>query len=311
MIDSSDTSLAALLLTNRLTRAEAKPYAAGEFWKLVDRVRNVADLDIGDLQTISARGVLELAEAARISVLLDEADSLQFERERLQGLGVSLISAFDVHFPLLLRERLGTRCPPFLFVAGPIQGLQGGGLSIAGSRNADEAILDLTRTAALAAVERKWSTITGLAKGVDQEALVAASEGNGGCIGIPTEGIEIILRHPGVRQLVHDGGLCIASPYGPRSPFRAGTAMGRNKMIYALSSVAFVASADHGSGGTWSGAIEALKHRWCPVTTWSGPGARDGNRALVKLGARPIDRVEQLFEPIELTEPEATQASLF
>ena len=51
----------------------------------------------------------------------------------------------------------------------------------------------------------------------------------------------------------------------PTTGFSVGTAMGRNKLIYGLAEFAVVVSNDHQTGGTWAGAVEALKGGWCPV----------------------------------------------
>ena len=64
--------------------------------------------------------------------------------------------------------------------------------------------------------------------------------------------------------------------------------MGRNKLIYALSDVAVVVSSADGSGGTWTGAVEALKGGWVPVLVRDDPGVPAGNRSLIRLGAVPL-----------------------
>ena len=110
---------------------------------------------------------------------------------------------------------------------------------------------------------------------------------------------------------MHAGELCIASPYAPDAPFRAGNAMGRNKIVYALSKVTFVVAADNGSGGTWAGAKEALDRRYCPVAVWVGDGATDGNQALIERGGVPITGVSQLFEIDTTVEASPPQDSLF
>ena len=97
------------------------------------------------------------------------------------------------------------------------------------------------------------------------------------------------------RRRVHGSELCIASPYAPGAPFTAGNAMGRNKIIYALSRVTFVVSSDMDSGGTWAGAKEALDRRYAPVAVWAGDGAKDGNEALINRGAVRITELDSLF----------------
>jgi hypothetical protein len=49
-----------------------------------------------------------------------------------------------------------------------------------------------------------------------------------------------------------------------------------------------VVSSDFQTGGTWAGAVEALKARWCPVFARAGDGAPQGNRELLRLGAAAL-----------------------
>ena len=57
-------------------------------------------------------------------------------------------------------------------------------------------------------------------------------------------------------------------------------------------------------------AKEALDRRFAPVAVWVGEGAKDGNNALVRRGATPIDDLTQLFD-IEAVTPLPLQNSLF
>ena len=68
--------------------------------------------------------------------------------------------------------------------------------------------------------------------------------------------------------------------------------MGRNKLIYGLSDFAIVVSSDFQTGGTWAGAVEALKAGWCPVFVRDGPDVPKGNRELLRLGAAPLAESE-------------------
>ena len=182
---------------------------------------------------------------------------------------------------------------------------------MAGRRNDTDPILDLARDAARAAVTHDWPVITGLATGLDQVAIETAAAAGGRCVGVPAEGINVVSRRADIRRLVHDGRLCIASPYAPNNRSTAGAATGRRKIIHALSTVTFVMRADKGSGDTWAGAVEALQRGWCPVAAWTGSGGADGNTALVAQGAHPIRHVDQLFEPMAIAPTDHAQSSLF
>ena len=306
---SSNSARAALLLTNRLVPLDAPPMTAGEFWQLVERV-DPADLLHDDAAAIAERTDLDLDEARRLRTLLDAATALSFEQERLHDGGVSLVSALDLRFPAGLRERLGSACPPFLLVAGPIDWLDHPGLGVVGSRDADADALAASQRAGELAVQHGWPVVSGLARGVDQAAMTGALDVGGAVIGVPAEGISRAARSAEIRRRVHAGELCIASPYAPDAPFRVGNALGRNKIVYALSQVTFVVAADDGTGGTWAGAKEALDRRYAPVAVWVGAGARDGNHALIKRGATPITDLSKLFDVGPLP-PEPRQDSLF
>jgi predicted Rossmann fold nucleotide-binding protein DprA/Smf involved in DNA uptake len=292
---SPESTRAALLLTNRLVPLDAKPMTAREFWQLVES-HDPADLLDEDVSGIAEAVGVDDDGAIRIRTLLDAVTALGFEEERLRDGGVSLISALDDRFPAGLRERLGAACPPFLLVAGPIEWLGRSGLGIVGSRDASDEALTAAEEAARLAAKHGRPVVSGLARGVDQVAMTAALEAGGDVVGVPAEGITRASRNAEIRRRVHDGGLCIASPYAPDAPFRPGNAMGRNKIVYALSQLTFVVSSDKDSGGTWAGAKEALDRRYAPVAVWAGDGAKDGNHALIRRGAMPVTDLSRLFE---------------
>jgi predicted Rossmann fold nucleotide-binding protein DprA/Smf involved in DNA uptake len=310
MYRNPETIRAALLLTNRLVPLGTKPLAGKELWHLAAQVDPAELLDL-DADGIADRLCTDPEEGRRLRTLLDAATAMSFEQERLHDGGVELISALDDRFPGALRVRLGSSCPPFLLLAGSVDRLSSGGLGVVGSRGADEAVLDVARTAARLATERGWPVVSGLARGVDQAAMVAALDAGGTSVGIPAEGIARAARNADVRHHVHAGSLAIASPYAPDAPFTAGNALGRNKIVYALSSVTFVVAADDGSGGTWSGATEAIDRRLGVVAVWAGGGLKDGNLALIRRGAIAVTDPVQLFDlDTELPAP-PEQDSLF
>jgi predicted Rossmann fold nucleotide-binding protein DprA/Smf involved in DNA uptake len=310
---SADSTRAALLLTNRLVRLDATPMTAREFWQLVETT-DPADLLHRDAAAIAERTGRELDEARRLRTLLDAATAMSFEQERLHDGGVSLISALDDRFPARLRERLGSACPPFLLVAGPVESLDTAALGVVGSHDVGAPALDAARRAAALVATHGWSVVIGLGTGrvrmVDEAATAGALEAGGVVIGVPAEGITRISRSAEIRRQVHAGELCIASPFAPDAPFRAANATGRNTILYALSRVTFVVTAADGTGGTWAGARHALDDRVVPVAVWTGDGAVTGNHALVRRGATAITDPRQLLDVGPLP-PEPSQDSLF
>lgn len=306
----ANTSLAALLLTNRLATVAAKPFTASEFWRLVDDCERLDDLLAADVPTIMTRGRVEEPEAARIRTLLDASRAFAFERERLADGGIALVSAIDPTFPSVLRERLGASCPPFLLVAGPIEWLSAGGLAIVGSGDVSTEALDVARAAAQAASDHGWPLVTGLATGLDELAIDAAGAG-GRVVAVPAAGINVVSKRSEVRRLVHDGRLCIASPYAPDSRPSAAASAGRQKIVAALSTVTFVATADKRSKDDWACVVETLEQGWSPVGVWTGPGAGPAHAELVARGAHPIRHIDELFDPMDIAPAGNEPSTLF
>jgi predicted Rossmann fold nucleotide-binding protein DprA/Smf involved in DNA uptake len=88
-------------------------------------------------------------------------------------------------------------------------------------------------------------------------------------------------------------------------------------MIYALSTLTVVVASDHETGGTWAGAVEALRGGFGRVAVWRGAGEGPGNAHLVRRGATPFENIDQLDliladpdEPV-VAPPEPSQETLF
>jgi predicted Rossmann fold nucleotide-binding protein DprA/Smf involved in DNA uptake len=164
------------------------------------------------------------------------------------------------------------------------RGSMGGGIAIVGSREADAEAVAFTERLAGATARGGDAVVSGGARGIDVTAMRAAFAANGRVVGVLPEGVERRLREGDTRTAVASGQAVLVSPYHPGAAFSAGAAMGRNKIVYALSDVAVVVSSASGSGGTWAGAVEAIKADWVPVLIRDTPDAPTGNRALLDLG---------------------------
>lgn len=299
----SDDVLAALLLTNRISGADVDPLTASQFWRCVGAVPE----GLGTLLGLSAgeigeRTGLDRATAERVAALLDAATGFALERERLENNGIAMVAALDERYPARLRERLRDAAPPILYVAGPVEWLSTGWLGIVGSRNVSGAGGEVARRSAEVAVRLGRALVSGAARGVDQVAMAAALENDGPVVGVTTEGLARVGRRADLRRAVTEGRLCLATPYAPDAGFSAGAAMGRNKIIYAIADATLVVASDHGSGGTWRGATEALKRGYGRVLVWRGDGEGPGNAPLEALGATPVTSLDTLADVLASVE---------
>ena len=295
---STDTERQAILLfcaPGQARNDSPRPLTPKAWHSLVEGLaRNgKAPSDLLGLSTkqIQSEGGLDAETADRLTCLADRAGPLAIELDRLNGRGVWVITDADEAYPQRLRERLGPIAPPLLFGSGRRDLLTSGGLAIVGSRDAGDTVLEFTAEVAAACVRGGLTVLSGAARGVDSAAMNAALETGGQVVGVLADSLERRIREPAIRRWMAEDQLCLVTPYGPDAGFSVGGAMGRNKVIYALSDAALVASATEGSGGTWAGAVEALENGWTPVLV-AGVSPNDvaAERLIAKgAGAFPVD----------------------
>jgi predicted Rossmann fold nucleotide-binding protein DprA/Smf involved in DNA uptake len=288
-----DDSLATLLLTSRVVPSDVSPLKASEYWSLTGG-RDLASLLGTSLDDLSKELGDELA--SRVRALLDRGSALAFALEELEQQGIAAIAATDERYPARWRERLGTAAPPHLHAAGPLELLQRPSIGVVGSRDLEPDAVEVAQLAARRSVDRARAVVSGGARGTDAIAMTAALDRGGTVIAILADALVHVARSSDLRQAVLDERLLLVTPYAPKAPFSAGSAMGRNRLIYATADVTLVVASDDNSGGTWTGAEEALRTEAGPVAVWRGPGEGPGNRRLAELGARSVLDIDELFE---------------
>ena len=224
----------------------------------------------------------------RLESLLGRGVQLGFAVEEWQRNGIWIISQSDADYPARYKKHLKDKAPPLLFGVGNHSLLKGGGLGIVGSRNVDQEGETFTRQVAELCAYNHMPVVSGGARGVDQISMTAALEAGGVTIGILAENLLKKSVERKYRHAIADGRLLLISPYHPNARFTVGTAMGRNKLIYAMTDYGLVVSAEHKKGGTWSGAQEELKREVSlPVFVRLGNKVPQINKKLLDLGAIP------------------------
>ena len=304
----NDDSLATILLVSRMARDGLAPLSASQFWRLVDQVGHPGDLLGRSEGDLIASGLGE-DMAARVVGLLSRAVAMAFELERLDQSGITTLTPFDEGYPQRLLARLGSKRPAILHVAGALELLDQPGIGVVGSRNVSKEGAEVAKGLGRQAASLGLPLISGAARGVDQLAMSAAFQAGGTVVGVPAHSLVRTLRSPDVRRAVHEGRMVMCSPYAPDSPFSVGKAMGRNKLIYALSDVTVAVAADNGSGGTWSGVTEAIRGDYCRVAVWRGSGEGPGNEPLKRRGALPLTDTTDLDQILSGARSDLDQTS--
>ena len=226
----------------------------------------------------------DLALAARHLVSGRLAALLKFEA--WSRVGGWILTRASVDYPRTL-SRLGPKRPPVLFGVGARNLLGKKSIAVVGSRDAPPDDLEFSRDLGVAAARSAYAIVSGAARGIDTAAMTGALAAEGTALGIVSERLAEIPASPSWRKSLLAGNLCMVSAVDPESRFTTGNAMARNKIIYGLAEHAIVVRASNGSGGTWAGATEAIRGRWCPIHARQHPpgDAQDAAKQLAKLGA--------------------------
>jgi len=276
---------------------EAAPLTLKE-WNALARKIHDSDLrQPGMLLGLSAEDVakrlgLTVAEAERIVGLLARGGTLALELEQLAASGIWCVTRIDDAYPERLRNSLKHQAPAVLFGAGDLNILQRPAIAIVGSRNLDERGIDFAERLGALCARCSVAVVSGGARGTDRIAMQAALDAGGHASGVLTDNLARSIRQPDVREFISECRLVVLTPYRPDNGFSVGAAMGRNKIIYGAADYAVVVSSEYLKGGTWAGAVEALRNAWCPVFVRASADVGPGNRELISKGALSLDEAE-------------------
>ncbi len=238
---------------------------------------------------------------ARLGELLNRGAAMALAVANWTNKGLWVLSRSDDRYPTRLRGR--RPAPPLLYGVGDVDLLSGGGLAIVGSREASEEALDFARSVARTCAEQGLQVISGGARGVDNEAMSAALAAGGRAVGVLANDLARVATRGRYRGAIQNGRLTLVSPYDPDSGFNIGHAMRRNRYIYNLADHGLVASSSVGTGGTWQGAVEAIKDRGRVFVWVQGREVPGGNRELMRRGALPFpegpwERIRESLEQV-------------
>ncbi len=295
----SRDSMAMLLLCSNIAsphagKAVARPLSIREWDLLASKIADSTLKTPAALMTGNPgdwREELGLSEnqAERLRALLSLGGNLGIALERLENIGIWVTTRIEDGYPGRLKSLLKDRAPIYLFGAGDAGILESEGIAIVGSRDVDEEGAKFADLLARKCASEGITVISGGARGVDQTAQKAAHEAGGKVICVLPHGLEPAIRKRETREALLSGRLCMLSATHPKASFNVGSAMERNKYIYALSRFAVVVSSSYKKGGTWEGAIENLRNGWVPLLVRSGETVPEGNRRLIEEGAYPMD----------------------
>lgn len=224
----------------------------------------------------------------RIKRLIDRSASLSFELSRYENMGIRVVTRADPDYPHNLKKRLRNTCPPIFYCAGDMSLLNNKFIGYVGSRSISDEDIDFTSKTVAKTVKSGYGVVSGGARGIDTVSAETALNSGAEVIEYLSDSMMKKLKKSAVVRAINDSRLLMLSAAKPDAGFNVGMAMMRNKYIYAQSSGTIIIRTDLEKGGTWAGAVENLKNKWCMELCQNKKSYR-GNMELIKRGALPID----------------------
>lgn len=207
-----------------------------------------------------------------------------------------LVRRDDPEYPARLREI--ARPPPELHAWGDLSLLARPAVAIVGSRDHTRYGAEVTRTFAQAAARRGIVVVSGMARGLDAVAHVAALDAGGGSIGVLGCGYGVIYPKRNAwlyARMAAEG--CLVTEYRAGEPPFKGSFPRRNRIIAGMCRVTLVVEAAMTSGAI-NTADEALR-QGRDVLAVPGPVTSPvsvGTNRLISFGAKPALVVSDLLE---------------
>lgn len=259
-------------------------------------VSAVFDSDADTLSRIDGIGAALVGRIASWRKFVD----LDREQETAKKEGVTILCRTDDDYPASLREL--THPPLCVYLLGSLPaGLAIRSVAIVGTRTPSDFGVRMAREFSMSAARAGWSTVSGLASGIDTVAHRSTVEAGGMTVAVLGSGLANVYPPENIelaRDIVRAGG-AIVSEYPMNTGSTRYTLPRRNRIIAGLSRCTLVVEAAERSGALMTAAHAA--NRGCPV--FAMPGAEDdplasGCNDLIRQGTKPARSFDDILGSI-------------
>ena len=241
------------------------------------------------------------ARTATAVVRAREETEPSAELERLSEAGVRAVPRFHHSYPARLREI--DDAPPVIYLRGDWLPEDEWSVAVVGTRRATAYGRQAAGELARGLAANRITVVSGLARGVDSIAHRAALEANGRTVAVLASGLDTIYPAEHARlaeEIAERGALITDYPLGtkPRAEFFPR----RNRIMSGLSLGTLIVEGDYTSGAmiTARSAIEQNREVFVVPGSIFSPQSR-GPLALLRDGATPVSRAEDILEALNLT----------
>ena len=160
-----------------------------------------------------------------------------------------------------------------------------------GSREASEQETEYASKHARISAQNNRVIISGGAKGIDTIAKEAALHADGKVVTFVSDDMVGYIEKNA--DFILWGRMLVLSAFHPEATFKGYNALERNKYIYASSDYAVVVSSGDGTGGSFKGAADCLKNKYCPLYVKDDGQVPAGNKKLIEMGGMPVNEAHE------------------
>lgn len=227
--------------------------------------------------------------------------SLEVVWERVEKLGIQVITWEDEAYPRLLKETNSP--PPVLYVLGDILPEDEWAVSVVGTRRMTSYGRQVAEEVASALARHGITVVSGMARGIDGAAHKAALQAGGRTFAVLGSGVDRIYppEHRRLAEQITQNG-AVMSDYPPGTPPEASNFPPRNRVVAGLSRAVVVVEAGRTSGALITASFAADQGRDVYATPGGiyAPQSKGTNR-LIYDGARPLLDIQDLLDDLDVT----------
>ena len=252
---------------------------------------SAADLTAAGLDQRSVRAVV----SRRPSI------SPEAEMERVDRLGIDVLTIRDSGYPRLLREVY--EYPPVLYVKGRILPEDERSVTVVGTRKTTAYGREVAHQISWDLAKNGVTIVSGLARGIDAVAHRAALDAGGRTIAVMANGLDTVYppEYANMAQeIASNGALMSEHPPGIRP--EAKNFPRRNRILSGLTPGTLVVEAGEGSGALWTvrHAVDQNREVMAVPGSILSPVSRESNR-LIQDGAKMVLDYTDVLEELNFS----------
>lgn len=222
----------------------------------------------------------------------------------LRRAGAKYLTIFDGEYPEMLREI--NNAPAILFYKGELSALSKDNIAVIGSRHCSNSAVRHAQTFARDLALGGFTVVSGLARGLDSEALRSAINAGGRTVAVLGSGIDVVYpsENKELFDLIEESGI-IVSEYVPGTKPNGYQFPERNRIISGLSRGVLVIEAGENSGAliTANLAIEQSREVFVIPSSIDSACARGSNLFLKEYPSALVTEPEDIFRALNVAPP--------